>query len=74
MIGLSNARPKSAAVGWIGWCREKPIPNDFNHLHFGAGQTKRRLHTLQLLFGDKDHDPHSPPVMSHRIRVVMAQP
>ena len=31
-------------------------------------------HTLQLLFGDKDHVPHSPPVMSHRVRVVVAEP
>ena len=31
-------------------------------------------HTLQLLFGDKDHVPHTPPVMSPRIRVVVAEP
>lgn len=53
----------------------KPIPNDFNHLHFGAGQTETEItlkpgqHTLQLLMGDKDHVPHTPPVMSQRIRV-----
>ena len=52
-----------------------PIPNDFNHLHFGAGQTEAEIslrpgeHTLQLLLGDKDHVPHTPPVMSPRIRV-----
>ena len=52
----------------------KPIPNDFNHLHFGAGQTETEItlkpgqHTLQLLMGDKDHVPHTPPVMSQRIR------
>ena len=45
---------------------DKPIPNDFNHLHFGAGQTEAEItlkpgeHTLQLLMGDKDHIPHSP--------------
>src|SRR5882757_1801118 len=33
---------------------DEPIPNDFNHLHFGAGQTEATLtlrggeHTLQL--------------------------
>ncbi len=54
---------------------DQPIPNDFNHLHFGAGQTEAELnlppgeHTLQLLLGDKDHVPHSPPVMSDRITV-----
>jgi len=53
----------------------KPIPNDFNHLHFGAGQTEAEItlkpgqHTLQLLVGDKDHIPHTPPVMSQRIKV-----
>src|SRR3954449_8314547 len=49
---------------------DKLIPNDFNHLHFGAGQTEAEVtlkpgpHTLQLLFGDKDHVPHNPPIMS----------
>jgi len=56
---------------------DKPIPNDFNHLHFGAGQTETTLtlspgeHTLQLLLGDKDHIPHTPPVMSARIHVFV---
>jgi hypothetical protein len=27
-----------------------------------------------LLLGDKDHIPHNPPVMSPRIRVVVAEP
>jgi hypothetical protein len=54
---------------------DKPIPNDFNHLHFGSGQTEAEVsltpgkHTLQLLLGDKDHIPHTPPVMSERITV-----
>jgi hypothetical protein len=54
---------------------DQPIPNDFNHLHFGGGQTEAEItlkpgeHTLQLLMGDKDHIPHTPPVMSQRIRV-----
>jgi hypothetical protein len=54
-----------------------PIPNDPNHLHFGAGQTEAEVtlspgqHTLQLLLGDKDHIPHNPPVMSERIRVTV---
>jgi hypothetical protein len=57
---------------------DQPIPNDPNHLHFGAGQTEAEVtlspgpHTLQLLFGDKNHIPHSPPVMSERIRVTAA--
>jgi hypothetical protein len=58
---------------------DQPIPNDFNHLHFGAGQTAAEItlkpgtHTLQLLLGDKDHIPHNPPVMSPRIRVVVTE-
>jgi Domain of unknown function (DUF4399) len=58
---------------------DRPIPNDFNHLHFGAGQTEAEVslspgtHTLQLLLGDKDHVPHSPPVMSDRIKVAVAE-
>jgi hypothetical protein len=51
------------------------IPNDFQHLHFGAGQTEAEVsltpgeHTLQLVLGDKNHIPHSPPVVSARIKV-----
>src|SRR6478752_2608508 len=58
---------------------DQPIPNDFNHLHFGAGQTEAEItlkpgqHTLQLLLGDKDHIPHNPPVMSPRIRIVVME-
>lgn len=56
------------------------IPNDFQHLHFGAGQTETELtlppgeHTLQLVFGDKNHVPHSPPVISERIKVKVVDP
>jgi hypothetical protein len=60
---------------------DQPIPNDFNHLHFGAGQTETEIslspgeHTLQLVFGDKNHVPHSPPLVSDRIKVkVVDQP
>ena len=51
------------------------IPNDFQHLHFGAGQTETEItltpgeHTLQLVFADKNHVPHSPPIVSERIKV-----
>jgi hypothetical protein len=54
---------------------DKPIPNDENHLHFGAGQTETVLtlssgrHTLQLLLGDTSHLPHQPPVYSDPIVV-----
>lgn len=58
----------------------KPIPNDFNHLHYGAGQTEAEVqltpgeHTLQLLLGDKDHIPFNPPVVSERIKVTVVDP
>jgi hypothetical protein len=59
---------------------DQPIPSDFNNLHFGAGQTEAEVnltpgeHTLQLVLGDKNHIPHTPPVMSERIRVRVAEP
>ena len=54
---------------------DEPIPNDFSHQHFGAGETEAEItltpgtHTLQLLMGDKDHIAHNPPVMSEKICV-----
>jgi Domain of unknown function (DUF4399) len=58
---------------------DEPIPSDLNHMHFGAGQTEVEVelapgpHTLQLLLGDKNHVPHSPPVMSDQIHVTVAE-
>lgn len=58
---------------------DQPIPSDENHLHFGGGQTEVDLtltpgpHTLQLLLGDKNHIPHTPPVVSERIHVTVAE-
>jgi len=55
------------------------IPSDFNHVHFGRGQTEAEItlppgeHTLQLLLGDHDHVPHDPPLMSPRIRVRVVE-
>ncbi|MGB5762721.1 MAG: DUF4399 domain-containing protein, partial [Sedimenticolaceae bacterium] len=55
----------------------QPIPNDDNHIHFGRGQTEYRIllpqgtHTLQLLMGDANHLPHTPPVMSQQITVTV---
>lgn len=56
---------------------DEEIPNDKNHLHFGAGQTEVRLelppgkHTLQLLLGDKLHIPHDPPLYSKKITITV---
>ena len=55
----------------------EPIPQDKNHLHFGAGQTETRLelppgkHTLQLVLGDAKHYPFSPPLVSEKITVTI---
>jgi Domain of unknown function (DUF4399) len=55
----------------------KPIPSDYNHIHLGNGQTEVVLtlqpgpHTLQLLLGDHDHVPHTPPVMSKKITIYV---
>jgi len=54
---------------------DEPIPNDKNHLHFGAGQTETYIelppgtHTLQLIMGDADHVPHDPPLISKKITI-----
>lgn len=56
---------------------DKPIPATENHIHFGRGQTEYRIqlpsgeHTLQLLLADHNHIPHTPPVMSEQIKVVV---
>jgi hypothetical protein len=56
---------------------DQPIPNDPNHLHFGAGQTEKKItlspgpHTLQLILADDRHLPHDPPVISERIHVTV---
>jgi hypothetical protein len=58
---------------------DQPIPNDENHLHFGGGQTEVELnlppgpHTLQLLLGDADHIPHTPPVYSDKVHVTVVE-
>jgi len=56
----------------------EPIPNDKQHLHFGAGQTETTLelppgtHTLQLIMGDENHIPFNPPVISKKITIHVA--
>jgi hypothetical protein len=55
----------------------EPIPQDKNHLHFGAGQTEARLelppgkHTLQLVLGDAKHYPFNPPLVSDKITITV---
>ena len=55
----------------------EPIPQDKNHLHFGAGQTEARVelppgkHTLQLVLGDARHYPFNPPLVSEKITITI---
>jgi Domain of unknown function (DUF4399) len=55
----------------------EPIPQDKNHLHFGAGQTEARIelppgkHTLQLVLGDAKHSPFNPSVISKKISITV---
>src|SRR6201987_1384446 len=55
----------------------EPIPQDKNHLHFGAGQTETRVelqpgkHTLQLVLGDAKYYPFNPMLTSEKINVTI---
>ena len=57
---------------------DRPLPVTPNVRHFGKGQTQTPLdlsegeHTLQLLLADYAHVPHDPPVLSGKIRIVVA--
>jgi Domain of unknown function (DUF4399) len=56
---------------------DRPLPSDLNHIHFGNGQTEKKItlspgeHTLQLILADDHHLPHDPPVVSERIKVTV---
>jgi hypothetical protein len=56
---------------------DEPMTEDIQH--FGGGQTQAKVslppgeHTLLLILGDKDHIPHSPPVMSEQITVTVEE-
>ena len=59
---------------------DRPLPSDLNHIHFGNGQTEKKItlspgeHTLQLILADDRHIPHDPPVISERIKVTVLAP
>ena len=56
---------------------DEEIPADKHHVHYGKGFSEGRVklpsgeHTLQLLFGDREHIPHNPPVFSKKITVYV---
>ncbi|MVO15327.1 DUF4399 domain-containing protein [Parasedimentitalea huanghaiensis] len=53
------------------------LPADEHHVHFGGGQTETKIdlepgqHTLQLVMGDLGHVPHSTPIVSDVITIVI---
>ncbi len=56
--------------------KQYAIPADDQHIHFGGGQTEYVLnlpagpHTLQLVFGDMNHELHKPEgILSEKITV-----
>ncbi len=54
---------------------DKPLGGEV--IHFGGGQTETALdlqpgeHTLQLILGDKNHQPHQPPVVSEKTTITI---
>ncbi|HTX24206.1 MAG TPA: DUF4399 domain-containing protein [Steroidobacteraceae bacterium] len=54
---------------------DQPLPATESIKHFGKGQTETTLtltpgtHTLQLVFGDMNHVPHHPPLVSKKITI-----
>lgn len=55
----------------------KPLPATDKIRHFGGGQTETQLelppgkHTLQMVMGDENHIPFSPPLVSERITITV---
>ena len=55
----------------------KSIPSSKNHLHFGGGQTETTIdlpsgeYQLQLVLGDMYHIPHSKPLISEKIKIIV---
>ncbi|HTV50874.1 MAG TPA: DUF4399 domain-containing protein [Steroidobacteraceae bacterium] len=54
-----------------------PLPKTENIRHFGKGETETSLtlapgkHTLQLVVGDENHIPHTPPLVSKKITITV---
>jgi len=53
------------------------IPADDNHMHYGGGQTETTLelssgtHTLQMVFGDMNHVPFGPQMVTDVITITV---
>ncbi|MEM8836711.1 MAG: DUF4399 domain-containing protein [Pseudomonadota bacterium] len=63
------------ADGELEWI--DPLPADDQHKHFGGGQTEVKLdlapgqHTLQMMFGDMNHVPFGPQMVSKVITITV---
>ena len=55
----------------------KPIPANKNHIHFGLGQTETTItlepgeHSLRLVLGNYLHVPHTEPIISEEINILV---
>ena len=53
------------------------LPADENHIHYGGGQTEAMLdlpagtHTLQMVFGDMNHVPFGPQMVTAPITITV---
>jgi hypothetical protein len=58
---------------------DEEIPADKHNVHYGKGYSEGRVelppgkHTLQLLFADKNHVPHNPPIYSEKITIFVPE-
>jgi hypothetical protein len=56
---------------------DMPIPVSDSYRHFGGGQTEVAIelepgtHTLQLVLGDRNHIPHTSPLVSKKITITV---
>ena len=84
-MGVAPAGSDAEGTGHHHLVLDAPTPplnaylpmGDAHVIHFGKGQTETELnlptgqHTLQLVLGDRDHKPHSPPLVSERITITV---
>jgi Domain of unknown function (DUF4399) len=84
-MGIAPAGVEMDGTGHHHLVIDKDTPNlndylpmgDAQVMHFGKGQTEVELalppgrHILQLVFGDRDHKPHAPPLVSEKVTITV---
>jgi len=76
-MGIAPAGIKFDNTGHHHLLIDTDAPASDKIVHFGKGQTETTVtltpgkHTLQLLLGDSNHVPHSPPVLSKKITITV---